>query len=60
MKDFFKEVKSEMDELKRLKKNIEILIEAGYEDEMIDNMVHDSCDLNDLNHQIEDELSYAE
>ncbi|GEM_PF-5227263 len=49
-----------MDELKRLKKNIEILIEAGYEDEMIDNMVHDSCDLNDLNHQIEDELSYAE
>lgn len=48
-----------MEELKRLKVNIENLIEAGYDDDHINDMVADSCDLNELNNFIEDELSYA-
>lgn len=49
-----------MEELLRLRINIERLIEAGYDDDAIDDIVHDSCGLNDLNYQIEDELSYSE
>ena len=48
-----------MEELKRLQENIEKLIKANYPDCAIDDIIHDSCSLNDLNHQIEDELSYA-
>jgi len=48
-----------MEELLRLKGNIERLIEAGYTDEVVDNVICESTDIEELNNYIEDELSYA-
>lgn len=47
------------EELKRLQANIAKLIEAGYEDENIDEFIEESSDANELNDIIEDQLSYG-
>lgn len=46
-----------MEELLKLKENLERLIEAGYEDYMLDEWINDSKDLSELNDSIEEEIS---
>lgn len=45
--------------LKRLRDNIEKLIDVGYSDDVVGYMISYSSDVSDLNSRIEDELSYA-
>lgn len=49
-----------MFELKRLQENIQRLLDAGYTDELVDEFIEDSCNLEELNDSIEEELSYSE
>jgi len=49
-----------MEELLKLKTNLEKLIEANYEDYILDDFISDSKTLCDLNECIEDEISYWE
>lgn len=46
-----------MDELLKLKNSLEKLIEAGYEDSMLDECIKESISLSNLNDFIEDEIS---
>lgn len=48
-----------MSQLKRLKSNIEALIEAEYPDEALDETIADSWCLSDLNDALEGELDYC-
>ncbi len=45
-----------MDGLIKLKENLEKLIEAGYEDYMLDEWIQDSNNTSELNDGIEDEI----
>lgn len=45
-----------MEELRRLKTNIEKLMEAGYDDALVDSLIEGSYDLEGLNDSIEYEL----
>lgn len=48
-----------MEELIKLKNNIEKIIAANYPDHAVDCMVSVSFDLSELNDYLENELSYA-
>ena len=49
-----------MNELKRLKENINALIEGGYDDDFVSALIEYSFDLVELNEKIEYQMSYSD